>query len=202
MSNSNKEGALDKKTQEKLKVLFALMALGGKSDREIAKTLGINNTTLSRRRRKLEQEGYIKEYTVIPDFHKLGLNVIVFTFASTPETVNAAHPSEFRALMKKHPQVLCVLEDLGLSGNNWFVISVHKSYDDYIELFNEVQKESMVMQHRPRNFNTHAVMFHTGKSAPMPFSLRNLEALFDLSKQSNPNKNTSDHTSKVPVDVS
>ena len=123
MSSSDNGGPLDKKTEEKLRVLFAMMALGGKSDREIAKTLGINNTTLSRRRRKLEQEGYVKEYTVIPDFHKLGLNVIVFTFASTTEAVNPAHPSEFRAMLKKYPQVLCVLEDIGLTGNNWFIMS-------------------------------------------------------------------------------
>lgn len=178
MSNPINLEDIDNKTWEKLKVLFAMMAIGHKSDREIAKSLGINNTTLSRRRRKLEQEGYIKQYSVMPDFHKLGFNIVVFGFASTPEPISPSHPAEFHALLEKYPEILCVLEDLGPTGNNWFTVSVHRSYDDWVKLYGEFQKESVLLKHRPSNVTLHTMMFHTNKSHPLPFSLRDFGSLF------------------------
>ncbi len=51
-----------------------------RSDRELAKAMGISQPTITRIRRKLEKEGYIKEYTIIPDFNKLGYEILAFTF--------------------------------------------------------------------------------------------------------------------------
>ncbi len=168
---------LDRKALENLKVLFALMALGGKSDREIARILGISNTTLSRRRRKLEQDGYIKEYTIIPNLYKMGLDVIVFTFASTTEVITPEQTSKVRELMQRHPEVLCAIEDQGLESTNWVMISVHKNYDGFVELSKEVQKETLLLPQRP-HVETRSVMFRTGNKFPRPFSLRSLNALF------------------------
>lgn len=168
---------IDRKTQDKLRVLFALLALGGKSDRAISKILGVSNTTLSRRRRKLEQEGYIKEYTLIPNLHKMGLEVIVFSFSSTSEVVTPTQSKEAQELIRKYPEVLCVLEDQGLSGTNWVGITVHKNYDGFIELTQKVQKDLLALHPQP-HIETHTMMFHTGRLFPKPFSLQNLEALF------------------------
>ncbi len=182
----SKHDKIDRKTlekQETLKVLFTLMAQGHKSDRAISKVLGINNTTLSRRRKKLEQEGYIKEYAIIPDFHKLGLDIIVFTFVSSTEAVTPA-PSEFRTWVNRNPAVLCILQDEGLGATNWVIISVHKNYDDYVELFRKLQKESLSMQHRPLNAKVHSVIFHTSREFPKPFSLRNFGELFENTESS------------------
>ncbi len=170
----SKQTSLDKKNQENLKVLFALMTLGGKSDRAIAKFLGISNATLSRRKRKLEQDGFIKEYTIIPDLHKMGLDFIVFSFAKTSDVITSAQAKEAQDLILKQPEILTVFMEQSLGGTNWVVVSVHKNYDSYLELSDRMQKESMF---RP-NVETHSFMFYTGKKSPKPFTLRNLEALF------------------------
>jgi DNA-binding Lrp family transcriptional regulator len=45
-----------------------------KSDRQLARAIGTSQPTVTRIRSRLEKEGYIKEYTMIPDFGKLGLS--------------------------------------------------------------------------------------------------------------------------------
>ncbi len=89
--------------EENFKVLFSLMSFGNKSDRAISKILGFNNSIFSKRR-KLEKMGYVKEYTIIPDFCKLGFEFVVFTLASTTNAVKSTQIAEFCALTNKHPQ--------------------------------------------------------------------------------------------------
>lgn len=173
----------NRKIYDNFRILFALMALGGKSDRAISNILGINNTTLSRKRKKLEQEGYIKEYTLMPDLHKMGLEIIVFTFASTTDAIAPTQTKEVRELMQRHPEILCALEDQGLESTNWVIVTVHKNYDGFIELSKDVLKESMSLPQRP-HVETHSLMFHTGKPFLKPFSFRNLEGLFKPIKPS------------------
>lgn len=180
----SKQVGLDKRTEENLRVLFALMSLGGKSDRAIAKILGISNTTLSRKRRKLEQEGYVKEYTIIPDLHKIGFEVIVFSFASTTDVVAPIQSKEAQELAYKHPEILCLIEDQGLEGTNWLAISVHKNYDGYLELCKTIQQELLFLHPRP-HIELRTSVFHTGKQFLKPFSLRNLESLFQPTKSRN-----------------
>ncbi len=195
-----KQDTLDKKLLENLQVLFALMALCGKSDREIARILEISNTTLSRRRRKLEQDGYIKEYTIIPDLHKMGLEVIVFSFSSTTDVVTPVQSKEAHDLIQKYPEILCILQDQGLEGTNWLGITVHKNYDGFIDLSKKVQNELLSL-HQPPHIETHTFMFHTDKMFPKPFSFRNMESLFQSVKPLHGVKNKRDGKTINPIDA-
>ncbi len=164
-----------------LKVLFTLLSLSNKSDRAIAKILGISNTSLSKRRRRLEKDGCIKEYTVIPDLHSMGLDVIVFYFSSTSDMLTPAQLKESRELALKHPEVLCLLEEQNLAGTSWFAVTIHKTYDGFVELSKKVQEDVLSLhpqsQILPR-YERHTLIFHTEKLFPKPFSFRNLELLF------------------------
>ena len=51
-----------------LKLISELMKNSRRSDREVAKAIGISQPTVSRTISRLEKEGVIKEYTIIPDF--------------------------------------------------------------------------------------------------------------------------------------
>ncbi len=177
----SKKNTLNGKTQKKLKVLFTLIALGGKSDREIAKNLGISHTSLSRRKKKLEQEGYIKEYTPVPDLYKMGLGVIVLSFASTNDVVTPTQFKEAHEVAHIHPELLCLLEDRGMTGTHWFAVTAHRDYDDFIEFSRKVEKELSSLHQLPP-LETHSFMFHTDKLFPKPFSYRNLGSIFQLTK--------------------
>ncbi len=62
------------------KLISELMKNSRRSDRELAQAIGVSQPTVSRTIKKLEKEGYIREYTMIPDFHKLGYEIAVLTF--------------------------------------------------------------------------------------------------------------------------
>ena len=59
-----------------MSLLLELLKNSKRSDREIAKALGVSQPTVSRRRQRLVEEGMIKEFTVIPDFTKMGYEIL------------------------------------------------------------------------------------------------------------------------------
>jgi DNA-binding Lrp family transcriptional regulator len=63
----------------KLKLIAELMKNSRRSDRDLAKTIGVSQPTVTRIRIKFEKEGYAKEYTMIPDFRKLGFSLLSVT---------------------------------------------------------------------------------------------------------------------------
>ena len=63
-----------------IKMLSELMKNSRRSDRELAKAVGTSQPTATRIRTKLEKEGYVKEYTAIPDFIKIGYTIMALTF--------------------------------------------------------------------------------------------------------------------------
>jgi len=52
-----------------------------RSDRELAKAVGVSEPTIGRLIKKLEKEGIIQEYTMIPDFARLGYELMAITLA-------------------------------------------------------------------------------------------------------------------------
>ena len=61
------------------KLLFELMKDSHRSDRRLAKALGVSQPTVTRRRATIE-ENFIDGYTVIPKFGKIGFEIAAFTF--------------------------------------------------------------------------------------------------------------------------
>ncbi len=68
-----------------LKVISALMKDSTMSDRELAKELGSSQPTVSRTRNKLEKEGIIEEYALIPDSGRLGFQIMGVTLIRLSE---------------------------------------------------------------------------------------------------------------------
>ena len=61
------------------KILLELMKDSHRSDRQLAKSLGVSQPTVTRRRTMLE-ENFIEEYTVIPKFGQIGFEIAALTF--------------------------------------------------------------------------------------------------------------------------
>ena len=68
------------KQQKLLRLVSEMLKNSKKSDRELAGILGVSQPTVSRTRARIEKE-YIKTYTIIPDFQKLGYQIMAFTLA-------------------------------------------------------------------------------------------------------------------------
>ena len=116
-------------------VLTELIKDSRKSDREVAKTLGVSQPTVTRIRTKLEKSGVIKEYTLIPDFKKLGYQIMAVVFLGKPETQNANYRQKLREavieLEKREPQPnLTVVDGMGL-GKGRMLIFLYQDYGSY-----------------------------------------------------------------------
>jgi DNA-binding Lrp family transcriptional regulator len=126
-----------------LRVLSELMKNSRISDRELGKKLGVSQPTVSRIRNKLENESYIKEYTLIPDFQKLGYELAAITLVklkklSKEKTEEARKIA--KASLEKGPFEIVMLErgmGLGYAG---VIISYHENYASYLKLLEWVRQ--------------------------------------------------------------
>ena len=85
------------------KLLSELMKNSRRSDRELAKAIGVSQPTTTRLRTKLEKEGFIKEYTIIPNFNKIGYNIMALNFMKLDPKIDNKEIEEFR---DTHPETL------------------------------------------------------------------------------------------------
>jgi len=125
------------------KLLYELIKNSRRSDRDLAKVLGFSQPTVTRTRRKLEDEKYVLQYTAVPDFTKLGFELVAFTFTQwTPEEkTKAASPYKW---LEKDPRVIFVTEGNGLNGKNSLVVTMHKNYTDYSDFVAELQRKAKI----------------------------------------------------------
>jgi DNA-binding Lrp family transcriptional regulator len=82
-----------------LKLLCELMKNSRRSDRQLAKTTGLSQPTVSRAIKKLEEKGFIKEYAMIPDFSKLGFRVMAIIFTKLNKQIS---PDALEEIRKKN----------------------------------------------------------------------------------------------------
>lgn len=118
-----------------LKIISELMKNSRRSDRELAKVIGTSQPTVTRTRTRLEKEGYIKEYTAIPDFARLGYEIMALTFVKlrgtlNPEQIERAREAAKKALKESRYEVIMLERGIGLNFNG-IAISYHKSYSAY-----------------------------------------------------------------------
>jgi DNA-binding Lrp family transcriptional regulator len=123
-----------------------LMKNSNRSDRELAKVLDISQPTVSRAREKLEKEGWINEYTVIPNFQKLGYHLFALTFFKWNKSLSKDEREEAKKwaleqLPSVSPNVVVIERGLGFGLNyDSFMASFHKDYSSYTKLMDEVKK--------------------------------------------------------------
>jgi DNA-binding Lrp family transcriptional regulator len=157
-----------------LKVLSELMKNSRRSDRELARAMKSSQPTVTRARNKLEREGYIKEYTTIPDWKKIGCDVLVVTFARIDAPTyqkmsqKEGFRDEIRAFLHRNPSIIFATSGTGF-GMERMIISIHKNYSEYVKLKSEITRkwgmvvkiesfvvslegDDMILPLSPRNF--------------------------------------------------
>ena len=128
------------------KLLSELMKNSRRSDRELAKALGVSQPTTTRLRTKLEKEGYVKEYTILPNFSKIGYTIMALNFIKLDPKLTDHEVEGFR---KTHPDtmgkepfgVVLIQRGIGL-GYDSVIVSFHQNYASY-DAFRKHTKRSM-----------------------------------------------------------
>jgi DNA-binding Lrp family transcriptional regulator len=121
-----------------LKLVSELMKNGRRSDRELAKAIGVSQPTVTRTRAKLEKDGVIREYTVIPDFQKLGYELVAITLGHVkeefraPELLDDARRKFIQSFNQEAFEV--VLDERGMGmGYDGIIVSFHRNYTEYVK---------------------------------------------------------------------
>jgi DNA-binding Lrp family transcriptional regulator len=139
-----------------LKVISELMKDSRRSDRELAKVIGVSQPTITRTRRKLEKEGYIKEYTMIPDFAKLGYELMSVLFVKVKDRAKLEdfkRASEATAEEVNKNVFPDLLNEAGMGlGFDGIIITLHRSYSDYTKQLNYARSRSFIQSERVDGF--------------------------------------------------
>jgi DNA-binding Lrp family transcriptional regulator len=132
-----------------LRLVLELMKNSRRSDRELAEAIGVSQATVSKKIRKLEKEDVLKEYTVIPDFRKLGFEIMAITLVALKKEPKQEELKVMKRIGKEiekaHPIALLLgMDGMGLGFSRVFV-SFHENYSSYVELRRIVQSNASLV---------------------------------------------------------
>jgi len=119
------------------RLVSELMKNCRRSDRQLAKVLGVSQPTVSRNLQKLEKEGIIKEYTVVPDFMKLGYTLLAVTFVKLKKYLSKDEIEKAREAARESVEssLNFIMLERGMGmGYNGVFLSFHKDYACFTEL--------------------------------------------------------------------
>jgi len=139
-----------------LKIVSELMKNSRRSDRELAKILGVSQPTVSRIINKLEKSGIVQEYTMIPDFAKLGYQILAMTFVRLKQSLDSEEIEGakriIRDTLKNTPLELVMLErGLGL-GSDGVIVSYHKDYASHVRFIELLKSFNLVSVEEIKTF--------------------------------------------------
>jgi DNA-binding Lrp family transcriptional regulator len=133
-----------------VRVLAELMKNSRRSDREIAKIVGVSQPTVSRIIGKLESSGVIREYTVIPNFRMLGYAIMGGTSLGIAAKPGIHDPYTEEGLKKiredalemerNNPNAfLLAVNGLSKDKNRLFIV-FYENYSDYVSAMKTVKQ--------------------------------------------------------------
>lgn len=154
-----------------LKLIAELMKNSRRSDRELAKVLGTSQPTVSRMIQRLQKEGIVKAYSVIPDFAKLGFSVMAVNFIKTGTDIPSAMVDVLVKAVreverKRGSKIIMHVRGMGM-GYDVMVVSVHESYSAYVEAIKEIREAAST---RFENVQTFLVDLHETRYDPLSMS--------------------------------
>jgi len=159
-----------------MQLLQELVKNSKRSDRDLAKILGVSQPTLTRMRRRLERDGYILDYTAIPNMTKLGFEIVAFTFFNIdrfdPKTgdLDTAVGERAHKWVGHNSKIIFAAGGEGLHGKNCMMVSVHRDFTEYTDFVSDLRGQ---WAHKIKEMETFLVSLKA--KMPKPFSFRSME---------------------------
>ena len=130
-------GLLIRMKDVELNLISELMKNCRRSDRELANCMGVSQPTVTRLRTRLEREGKIQEYAMIPNFGRLGYQILAVTFVGKQKIENEEEKSKLmEAIIRMEKEAplatLMVANGVDLEKGR-VIINLFKDYSSYIE---------------------------------------------------------------------
>ncbi len=123
------------------RLLRELLENSKRSDRDLAKILNVSQATITRTRHKLETNGTIKDYTIIPDFGKMGFELLAINFAKIrPQLLSSEMKAKATEFIAKFPNTIFASSGQGM-GMNAVDIGFYRNFTEYQERINLMRTE-------------------------------------------------------------
>ncbi len=122
-------------------VLFELLKDGRMPDKHIAQKIKTTQPTVTRIRQKLERVGYIKSYSCITDFKKVGISMLVVTMFKWADYSIEKEQDEAKKHIMHMPELLSLSRGEGMRGKTNIIISAHKNFKAYEDFVRTLRKK-------------------------------------------------------------
>ena len=138
-----------------------------RSDREIAKIIGVSQPTITRMRQRLEKTAIV-DYTVIPDWTELGFEILAQTLVNTKGLPEVSE--KLKNWVLNNSNVVFAAEGSGMN-MDYSILSFHKNYSGYSNFINNLKATIAENLQDIQSF-----LISTGKERTIkPLSLKYLE---------------------------
>ena len=129
----------DVKKDKLLSLLLEYLKDSNRSDKQIAKVLGVSQPTVSRMRSRLLEEGLVRHFSAIPDFAKMGYEIMAFSFVKFNVEQVMEIEEKTKEWMQSHPEIIFSSRAEGM-GMHAVTVSLHKNYAEYLIFIMENKK--------------------------------------------------------------
>ncbi len=123
-----------------VKFLLSLLDNGSKNDTEIANDINMSKATVSRIRKRLE-ENFISDYIPIINLEKVGVNIFLVALFQWKSYKDDALTKKFIAELEKDPHVIFLADGEGNDGLTTSVFFGFEDINEYQEYFKEFRKK-------------------------------------------------------------
>lgn len=142
--------------QKIINSLYELVKNSKRSDRELAKIVGVSQPTITRMRKNLEKSGNIREYTIMPALEKLGFEIIALKFLLT--SIKREKTREIHEWILENPKILFSSLGEDLNGKMFLAVSIHKNFIEFSaftrELRSSFELETASLENFPVSLKT------------------------------------------------
>ena len=133
------------KREKMMSLLHELLKDSSRSDRELGRAMGVSQPTVSRLKKLLLEKGVIRGFTVMPNFSKLGYELMALTVVKIKSLLKSAEKRKkgheiVKKWMMEQPNVVFCSYCRGLD-TDAFMISFHKSYADFDQFIRKHNQE-------------------------------------------------------------
>ena len=113
-----------------LRLLFEYLKDSNRSDKQMAKVLRVSQPTMSQMKRRLVEDGLVEHFSVIPNFSKIGYEIMAFSCVKFKPEKLAEIEEKAKEWAQSNHEIIFTSRAEGM-GMHAVTISLHKNYAEY-----------------------------------------------------------------------
>ncbi len=112
------------------RLLFEYLEDSNRSDKQMAKVMGVSQPTIARMKRRLVEDGLVEHFSVIPNFSKIGYEIMAFSCVKFKPDKLAEIEGKAKEWARSNTEIIFTSRAEGM-GMHAVTISLHKNYAEY-----------------------------------------------------------------------